>query len=547
MINSEKLIRYGYFPHWIVPPFKTDNFADALSIISGEDLKSNLLHRVDKKIVGKFKPNSKCCTHSVPKIQKFRRTIFIPNPLHQFILCQTIETHWAGIELILKKSKLSLSFKDLKYKKSKKLPPVFDHHEMAVQNALRSTDSRFVVNTDISRFYPTIYTHTIPWAIHTKEVAKRNHSPSLIGNDLDVCVRSCQDLQTLGIPTGPYTSHILANIIASKIDDVLYQELRKKRIKFKGYRYVDDYKLFFQTYADAEFAVSSLNLILRAYELEINSAKTTITELPEVLESVWVSGLKNFKFKQVSKSKKPRPIANNYEIISFFSKAFEYVKKYPNQNVLKYSLKMMKNIDVNYRDWSVLESLILKSIIAEPTCLPWAIKLLFDVKTNPEKKKFKLNNPKIRDTIFEMVRYHSQFNHGYEIAWSLWMAKALEIKLPKNISKILSESEDSIVALVSLDLEKQGLLSSPLDYKKWIPLMTTEELYSENWLFAYEVVKKNWIPLGATPNYVDNDPFFSILKNNNVDFYDESVGMVDRIRDIDFGDFGTGGYEFTFF
>jgi hypothetical protein len=207
---------------------------------------------------------------------------------------------------------------------------------------------------------------------------------------------------------------------------------------------------------------------------------------------------------------------------------------------------MMKNVEVKYKDWGVLESLILKSVIAEPTCLPWAIKLFFDIKTNAGKKKFRLNIPKIRDTIYEMVRFHSQYDHGYEIAWSLWLAKALEIKLPKKISKLLSENDDSIVALVSLDLEKSGLLSSPLDYKKWIPLMTQDELYTENWLFAYEVVKKKWIPLGTKPNYVDKDPFFSILKNNDVDFYDEAVGMIDRIRDIDFGDFEIEGYEFAF-
>jgi hypothetical protein len=546
MITAEKLIRYGYFPHWIIPPFKSESLADVLPILSNEKMKSNFLRRENKKEVGKFRPFSKCCVHSVPKIKNFRRSIHIPNPLYQIILSDTIETNWAEIEKILKKSKLSLSFRNLKYKKSKKLPPVFDRHEMAIQNALRSTDSRFVVNTDISRFYPTIYTHTIPWAVHTKAVAKINHSSSLFGNDLDICVRSCQDQQTLGIPTGPYTSHIIANIIASEIDDKLYQELKKKKIRFKGYRYVDDYKLFFKTHADSEFAVSKLNLLFRFYELEINSSKTKITELPEILESGWVSDLKNFKFKQISKSDKKTPIANNYEILSLFSKAFEYVETYPNQNVLKYALKMMKNVEVKYKDWGVLESLILKSVIAEPTCLPWAIKLFFDIKTNAGKKKFRLNIPKIRDTIYEMVRFHSQYDHGYEIAWSLWLAKALEIKLPKKISKLLSENDDSIVALVSLDLEKSGLLSSPLDYKKWIPLMTQDELYTENWLFAYEVVKKKWIPLGTKPNYVDKDPFFSILKNNDVDFYDEAVGMIDRIRDIDFGDFEIEGYEFAF-
>jgi hypothetical protein len=356
MITAEKLIRFGYFPHWIIPPLKSESLANALSKISNGNLKENVRHRDNNnKWIGIFKSSSKCCSHSVPKIKNFRRTIHIPNPLHQIVLCETIDTRWKEIEPHLKKSKLSLSLKDLKYKKSKKLPPVFNHHEMAIQNALRSTDSRFVANTDISRFYPTIYTHTLPWAVHTKAMAKKNHSPELLGNDLDIRIRSCQDNQTLGIPIGPYSSHIIANIIASAVDDELFKQLKDAKIRFKGYRYVDDYKLFFQTYSDAEFSLSRLNQILKSYELEINSNKTKISELPESFESGWVTELKNFKFKETSRPKKKRPLANNYEIVSLFSIAFDNIKKYPNQNVLKYALKMMKNIDIKYNDWPLLE------------------------------------------------------------------------------------------------------------------------------------------------------------------------------------------------
>jgi hypothetical protein len=534
MIDSEKLIRYGYFPHWIIPPFKSELLADALPKIKKANLKTNLLRKnKNNEIIGKFKSSSKCFTHSVPKIKKIRRTICIPNPLHQIILCDTIEKKWDKLKPFLEKSKISITGKNISSNTSERLKPVFDNHEISVQHALRSSDSRFVLRTDVSRFYPTIYTHIIPWVIHTKEKAKLNHSPRLLGNDLDTCVRNCQDQQTLGIPTGPYSSHIIAEIIASNIDNLLLTELEKNKIHVRGYRYIDDYSLFFQTYSDAEFCLSKFSNILRKFELEINSYKTKIAELPEPLESSWASDFRYFKFKKMDESGKP--IANSFEIISLFNKAFEFTKKFPNENVLKYCLKIIEDIDVNSEDWPLLEALILESIIAEPTCLPVAIKILFKTKINAESNQFEINYQKISETISEMIRYHNEYNHGYEIAWSLWLAKTLDIVLPPEVSLILSQCEDSIVALVSLDLNENDLLQGGLDYTKWKTLLNSRELYSENWLFCYEVNIKEWIPF--EDDYVGIDPFFSILKENNVVFYDRSVSFIDQIRDVDFGIF----------
>ena len=52
---------------------------------------------------------------------------------------------------------------------------------------------QYVVHTDISDCYGSIYTHSIAWALHTREVAKnRRNDKNLIGNVIDsiiVCLR----------------------------------------------------------------------------------------------------------------------------------------------------------------------------------------------------------------------------------------------------------------------------------------------------------------------------------------------------------------------
>jgi glycosyltransferase A (GT-A) superfamily protein (DUF2064 family) len=77
---------------------------------------------------------------------------------------------------------------------------------------LRST-SRYILQADINRFYPSVYTHSIPWAIHTKAVAKSNRGDGYIGNRIDRLVRNGQDGQTMGIPIGPDTSLLIAEIL----------------------------------------------------------------------------------------------------------------------------------------------------------------------------------------------------------------------------------------------------------------------------------------------------------------------------------------------
>jgi hypothetical protein len=88
-----------------------------------------------------------------------------------------------------------------------------------VARARSRTASRYLLATDLSQFYPSIYTHSIPWALHTKSVAKaKPNDYSLLGNVLDLAMRNGQDKQTIGIPIGPDTSLVIAEAILSSVD-----------------------------------------------------------------------------------------------------------------------------------------------------------------------------------------------------------------------------------------------------------------------------------------------------------------------------------------
>ena len=49
--------------------------------------------------------------------------------------------------------------------------------------------------------------------------------------------------------------------------------------------------------------------------------------------------------------------------------------------------------------------------------------------------------------------------------------------------------------------------------------MNSSELYSNNWLLAYEASVKGWL---NGSDFIKDDPFFKILKDNKVEFYNSN-------------------------
>ena len=65
---------------------------------------------------------------------------------------------------------------------------IYEYLELAEKDLLsESYKYKFLLKTDIKNFYPSIYTHSISWAIHTKEKIRDSNEDNfrLVGNILD--------------------------------------------------------------------------------------------------------------------------------------------------------------------------------------------------------------------------------------------------------------------------------------------------------------------------------------------------------------------------
>src|SRR5205823_1348778 len=190
--------------------------------------------------------------------------------------------------------------------------------------------------------------------LYSKPVAKtRKSDRTLPGNAIDSALRNTQDQQTLGIPVGPETSDLIAEIIGAAIDDQLQTDVPN----LIGIRYVDDFHLYFPTRAQAEEALTILIAAAKEFELEVNQTKTEIIELPESLEPKWKTELRSFSIGEETQ---------RLDLLGFFSRAFELANDFPGHNVLKYAVARSSGVTVKQENWSPYESFLLTSLMGEP-------------------------------------------------------------------------------------------------------------------------------------------------------------------------------------
>lgn len=129
--------------------------------------------------------------------------------------------------------------------------------------------------------YGSIYTHTIPWAIHDKDIVKANwlkHKPQrqdFTGNKIDTIIQSMQYGQTNGIPQGSVLMDFIAEMVLGYADMLLSEKIMGENITdYQILRYRDDYRIFTNTQEDAVKIAKLLTEVLIGLNLRLNSNKT---------------------------------------------------------------------------------------------------------------------------------------------------------------------------------------------------------------------------------------------------------------------------------
>ena len=289
------LLEQGYFPEqYIFPPnFKIDKFE-----LRDEPHNKAPYKNGEQDFTPKLNP-SKILNISYPKSELTDRIfgIYAPKAYHDIVWY--IEKNWNQIRNHL------FGSSNMVYSYSFPIPVtnesvgtlgslrtgrmIYEYLELAEKDLLsESYKYKYLLKTDIKNFYPSIYTHSISWAIHTKEKIRDGNELNfrLVGNVLDKLIQFGNDRKTNGIPIGPAISDLIAEIILTAVDKSFTKSIRNK--DFVAARYKDDYFFLIKNDEQADRILKSLQNCFKEFNLFINEEKTEKFNLPDGLMRPWI-------------------------------------------------------------------------------------------------------------------------------------------------------------------------------------------------------------------------------------------------------------------
>jgi len=389
--------------------------------------------------------------------------------------------------------------------------------ELPAVRATNRSNAKYVVVTDLSEFYSSIYTHTVPWAIHGKPAAKANRTNALYGNVLDTLLRESQDGQTVGIPIGPDTSLVVAEVVLCAVD----KELVSSIPTIRGLRYMDDFELYYADPTAAEHGLALLQETLLEYELRLNPRKTTVEQAPLGIEPEWVHVFRNFSF-----SSKQRTQAK--DLIRYFDALTKYLRENPKDHIVKYALARIRELPVHNANWNLYQALLANAVTVEPGAVDNYIDILICSHNRGSAPTQQLTE----STLNAIVRTSAPLGHHHELVWSLWGILSFRLSIQQEAAEAVSKVDNSLVALMALDAERNGLVPGGLDRAKWESRMTQGDLYDDQWLLSYEGNVKGWLPSMGVGDHVGTDQCFGYLKRLGVEFYEPVPAVAGQVPPV---------------
>ena len=511
--SLKTLVSDGFFDKELPSEFSSKSLTSNLKLISIDEktLKNGELNRWTKLI-----------QYSIPKREGYRRTASVVHPLHFISLATELDNGWSELTTHFTKSNVSLTTVSIN-NHDKKIEFDNKYGEKIEKRITNLSTNRYILFVDINRYYSSIYTHSIPWALHSKEVAKqsiknRKTKFKLLGNRLDRVICNLQDGQTMGIPIGPSIFNIIQEIIGVSIDKRL-AELSGKELK--GSRYVDDMEYYFETYEEANNTLSLLIKILREYSLEINSEKTQIVSIPFELEDTWIYAFRKFKFQKDTRR------MNNIkherdDLKEYFSILYKLQNENSSKGKAKYALKKIRNRIVYKQNWSLYQSLLLQTALTDSS----VFSVVFEIIENYKYKGYPINFEELKKFINSVIRENISLTNDYEILWALSLANKLKIDIDENNTMLLSNVEHPLINSLVMILNEKKLLHKKFDFNRYLEILNNSSLYDENWIFFYEACRRNW--LNKSKNDLKNDCFFVQLSDLDVRFIESENSNVEN-------------------
>lgn len=281
-----------------------------------------------------------CVSYRLTRNNNAPRIIKIPHPIAYFRLCEEIRINWKEIikkigeiddyaetsMVIPKPNNLNNRLVSMKsYDKR-------DDEKFLILD--KSFNKKYLIHIDIANCYPSIYSHSVAWALVRHQEAKDNMDDKTKWyNKLDFAIRSMQRNETVGIPIGPDTSSLISELVLSRVD--------KSLDGYEYLRFIDDYRCYCKSQEEADEFIRKASRELEKYHLRLNPKKTKIVALPTPIDEDWVSALRQYSSKFLRKNKYKENDINS--LSEFIDLAIKLSKDNPGDSPIRYAVKILSN------------------------------------------------------------------------------------------------------------------------------------------------------------------------------------------------------------
>lgn len=351
--------------------------------------------------------------------------------------------------------------------------------------------SKYIVKADISTCFPSIYSHSLPWALVGKDIAKANcKDDTLWYNKIDSACSTLKNGETHGLLIGPYASNLLSEVILTVVDKILYD---------KGYRYyrnIDDYECYVESYERAQCFLNDLEEALREFDLPLNHKKTAILPLPVAMAEKWIHKLNSYL--AITKDE-----INYTEVNAYLDLALGLATETGNSAVLNYTIKTLagKKLTANAK------KLAAQRIMHMSDVYPYLVQLMEDSVFVP----FGVAQAEIK-TYADALYADSKASHNYEaISYAVFFSLKHGFTLNELDINWVIERGDCVLLLMTwlyyLKLNHGNRLATDLKPLRKEAERLKDKDMDRYWLFCYETV--------AMSNLKDD---WKVLKRAGVSF-----------------------------
>lgn len=439
MKNRYSLTAKGLFPETLPPCFVSNDIQRAMRGIV-KDVDDRQFRRRSADYI----------RYSGTKHDGGRRFYGTPHPITHHYVSTFVHKHWRKFERQYATSTYSVSAPKVLSPDADRAIQVVSLSEVASTAQKRLRYAPFLLKTDISQFFPSIYTHSIPWAAHGIEASKQDMSPAskdLPFNQLDFFVRNCQLAQTRGVLVGPDAFRLVAEFVSTAIDNALHEAVQD--VIVGAARHIDDYYIGLKSESDAMIVLSRLREVLQRYELQINDNKTRIYSSLDPINDIWAQELK--------KSIPSDWSLNIDDVLFHLDKALQLSSELKTASPVKIALRNLDKLRI-YREgiWSDVESYLQRICYHYPHCIDYVCLLVV--------KRFAIEEDIDVDgwghTCAYLLDRHMAFNHHHEVLWLTWLMLVCGLPLGDGRVASLCRSQNGHVLSLLTFAYTKGLINN---------------------------------------------------------------------------------------